>query len=257
MQSFLANRFERKYVLTETRARQVRAWLRTRVEPDEHLTAEHPRGYPVYSLYLDTRELTLYRTAAEGHKNRFKLRIRYYDDGRDSPIFCEIKRRADQVIRKQRAGVHRRALDALLSFRDLPDSALLNPARERRDLLDFQGLQRNLDARPTLIVGYNREAYLDVSTSNARLTFDRDLRALAYDPDRGLHTDLPLVNGHEDKVIFEIKYVNRWPRWLQELVHIFQLERQSVPKYGWSVESFGENRVRRDTRRPVFHSQGA
>lgn len=250
MRSFLRNRFERKYLLTEADALKVRRAILPRVSPDEHLRPGMDRGYPVYSLYMDSPDLALYRSAAVGHKNRFKLRIRYYDDRDTSPIFCEIKKRVDQTISKQRAGLHREALQRILAGHGIPDRLLLKPATERRDIEDFLRRQHELRALPTLLVGYNREAYLDESTGDARLTFDRDLRAAAFDPERGLHTDLPPVRSRAHHVIFEIKYVNRFPRWLQDLVHLFHLERVSVPKYGWSVEAFGEERVARHARRP-------
>ena len=42
------------------------------------------------------------RATLDGHRKRFKLRVRWYDDDPDAPAFCEIKRRTDKVIHKTR-----------------------------------------------------------------------------------------------------------------------------------------------------------
>lgn len=248
MRSFLSNRFERKYVLSESRARAIRQFIQPYVRPDENLRPHHTRGYPVHSLYLDSPDLMLYRSGKDGHKNRFKLRIRYYSDAPEAPIFCEIKRRVDQIIRKQRCKLRRQALEGILAGHPLAPEDTAAAGKAAKDLEDFLALRRDVASRPTLIVSYHREAWLDVATGDGRLTFDRDLSASRFDAAKGLVVDHPPVRGHEGKVILEMKYVNRLPAWMQGLVHTFGLNRQSVPKYGWSVESIGERRVARWAR---------
>jgi len=244
--SYLPNRFERKYVISEQKAAMIRSLIHNHVEPDEYLTPEWPNGYPVYSLYLDSPQLSLYDATARGMKNRFKLRIRYYDDSPDGPIFPEIKRRIDQVIRKKRVGIKRERITDLLSGA-LPDrSALLNSKQDFGALQEFCQLARSLNAIPTLIVGYNREAYIDSITGTCRVTFDRNIRARSFNEFEGLTTTLQPMRHQDPGVILEMKYVDRLPQWMQRIVHQFGLERQSVPKYGWSVESFGQVVVLRE-----------
>ena len=72
-------------------------------------------SYPVHSLYLDSPDLRLYQTTINGDKNRYKLRIRFYEDRPKAPVFFEIKRRTDNTISKQRGGVKREALDQVVS----------------------------------------------------------------------------------------------------------------------------------------------
>lgn len=243
--SYLPNRFERKYVVPESTADEIRALIRPHVRPDEFLTPDRPVGYPVYSLYLDSPRLGLYTATASGEKNRFKLRIRFYDESGDGPIFAEIKRRVDSVIMKQRAGVRRERLGDLLRGVVPPRHELLNATSEFAEADEFCRLTRALAAVPTLIVGYDREAYLDTRTGTGRVTFDRNLRARPFDPARGLTTDLPAARHQDPGVILEMKYVDRLPQWMQAVILRFGLQRQSVPKYGWSVESLGEVVVRR------------
>ena len=236
-------------MISEQKAAEIRALIRNHVTPDEYLTSKWPKGYPVYSLYMDSPQLSLYNATAQGMKNRFKLRIRYYDDSPEGPIFAEIKRRLDNVICKQRVGVRREKITELLRGVVPARSAMLNGRQDASALEEFCKLARSLGAIPTLIVGYDREAYLDSITGTCRVTFDRNLRARSFDEFEGLTTNLQPARHQDPGVILEMKYVDRLPQWMQAVILQFGLQRQSVPKYGWSVESFGEVIVKRQATR--------
>jgi hypothetical protein len=91
-------RYERKFVIPEPTALAVRRFVASYLVLDEHMAGEGPDGYRVCSLYLDTPDLALYRRTTEGIKNRYKLRIRFYDDARESPAFLEIKKRTTESL---------------------------------------------------------------------------------------------------------------------------------------------------------------
>ena len=40
-------------------------------------------------------------------------------------------------------------------------------------------------------------------------------------------------------MILELKFTNRFPRWMHDLVRTFELRRQSVPKYNTCVDAIG------------------
>jgi hypothetical protein len=255
--SYLPKRYERKYVVSEDKARDIRQFIACHVEPDEYLTPDMPRGYPVYSLYLDSPRLSLYEATAQGMMNRFKLRIRYYNDVPDTPIFFEVKRRLNQIVRKLRVGVKRQSMMRILAgvlpcASDLYKPHARTHAQDMYALNEFCRLRAQLRALGTLIVGYHREAYLD-PIGKSRVTFDRDLMAKQFDPQRGLVLDLDPVIPEDSGVIMELKYVDRLPLWMQSLIRQFRLERQSVPKYGWSVQSVGEPVVVTRTSRLLWN----
>jgi len=102
-----SNRWELKYVIDEETAGRVRKFVNSYLEPDENNDPRQPNGYPVRSLYLDSPNRKLYWQTIQGAKNRFKLRIRFYDDEPHSPAFLEIKRRVTTTILKKRAEVRR------------------------------------------------------------------------------------------------------------------------------------------------------
>src|ERR1041385_1486847 len=119
-----ASRFEQKYIISEDVALQVREFVRSYLELDENGVGKPNYSYPVHSLYLDSEELRFYWNTINGDKNRFKLRLRFYNDNPDTPIFFEIKRRMNNCILKQRGGVRRDAVKLLLDGQ-LPESGHL------------------------------------------------------------------------------------------------------------------------------------
>ena len=90
-----SNRFEFKYIVSEPCAAAVRDFVRSYLEPDPYADPEQGNSYQLSSLYLDTPDLSLYRQTVTGQKNRFKLRIRFYDDNPGSPTLLELKRRVN------------------------------------------------------------------------------------------------------------------------------------------------------------------
>src|SRR2546429_3760526 len=122
------NRFELKYVIDERTASGVRDFIRPYLVRDRFARAELGWTYPIYSVYLDSPGLRLFQGTVEGHANRFKLRARYYDERPESPVFLEIKRHANDVVFKKRAGIRRESVERLLGA--------AAPQPRRADLID-------------------------------------------------------------------------------------------------------------------------
>src|SRR5437879_7575498 len=108
-------RFELKYLIPEATALLVRDFVRSYLGMDEFSVGRPDYSYPVHSLYLDSDDLKFYWKTINGDKNRFKLRLRFYNDNIDTPVFFEIKRRMNNCILKQRGGVRRDAVGDLLN----------------------------------------------------------------------------------------------------------------------------------------------
>src|SRR5881394_1013813 len=135
-QELQLQRFELKYLVPESVALRVRDFVSGYLEIDEYGATLPNFSYPVHSLYLDSEDLHLFHTTINGDKNRFKLRLRFYDDRKEAPIFFEIKRRMNNIIVKQRGGVRRDAVSWLLAGQ-LPEPAFL-VSRDPRHLVVLQ-----------------------------------------------------------------------------------------------------------------------
>ena len=239
-------RFELKYIIEEPRAVAVADFLSSYLRPSEHNGNGPIRGHPVISLYLDSPDFFFFRQAYNGHKNRMKLRIRFYDDEWKRPAFLEVKRRVSEVICKDRAMITREGVRQILSagWPHQPfwaDCTHLIHGKRRQDVNeDFWMFANTARAYGSIFVSYYREIYESADDEELRVTFDRYIHGSQYDgsgrlqvPKRGWRPYLPpyLSPLPKDGVILELKFDNQAPRWMFDLVKIFNLRQVPVCKY--------------------------
>ena len=239
-------RFELKYVIKEGVALAVRDFVNGYLEIDEYGATLPNFSYGVHSLYLDSDDLRLYQNTINGDKNRHKLRLRFYDNRAEAPIFFEIKRRMNSIITKQRGAVRRDAVDWLLAGQ-LPEPSHL-VSRDPRQLVALQNFcerMQEICAKPKVHVAYLREAWISPRDNSVRLTLDREVKCQPEPVARlNTHVDDPvIVFGKE--VILELKFTDRFPDWFKELVRVFSLTQCAAAKYVEGVSRLGVNRVNR------------
>ena len=238
------SRFELKYLITEETALRVRDFLQAyihmgAIDLDEYSVGKPNLSYPVHSLYLDSQDLTTYWETINGNKNRFKLRIRYYDDAVGTPVFFEIKRRMDHCILKQRGGVRKEVVPLLLSGHH-PDPGFLLARAEKQHvaLQRFHYLMTQLRAEPKVHIAYMREAYVSADDS-FRVTIDRDVQA---EPNLEGIIKTRMTNptpSFVGVVILELKFTNRFPNWYRDLVRTINVMQCGAAKYVESVQGIG------------------
>ena len=211
-----------------------------------------PDGYRVCSLYLDTPHLGLYHQSRQGVKNRYKLRIRFYDEAMDSPAFLEIKKRTTETVHKLRAVVSKPAAARLLHGGRLgPEDLLSNDDASHRAITEFCKCCESLSAVGVAFINYLREAFVSLSAESVRVTFDRHIVGHRYLSGYGLEapeeSSPPVTRG----VVLELKYNGRAPRWMHDLVTSMSLQRQSFPKYLHCVDAL---RIDSHLARPLARS---
>lgn len=231
-------RYERKYVISEAAAGAVRQFVAPYLTPDQHMKPSDPRGYQVFSLYLDTPFLSMYRQTVEGVRSRYKLRIRFYDTLDDSLALFEIKSRSADSIRKQRAPVSKSAVVTFLRGLPVSSSELASTNDQSiRALAEFCERRDRLNAVPTAFVSYWREAYVSSQPDEVRVTMDRQLAAHDGRGAQSLQLPDEHVSAAPHKVVLELKNSGRTPAWMRDLVRSFNLQRVSFPKYIYSVDA--------------------
>lgn len=246
-----AQRFELKYIISEETALRVRDFIGSHLELDDYGAGRPHNSYPVHSLYLDSERMRLYWETINGNKNRYKLRLRFYHDDPEAPVFFEIKRRENDAILKQRAGVRREAVDWVLRGHLTPVGYLIsNDAKTIAAVQRFSELLKQVDAVPKAHVSYLREAWVHPDTNSVRVTMDREVRC-------GIETSARLV-AEMDKsvmvfgksVVLEVKFTGRFPKWFGEMTRVFGFKQCSAAKYVDGVtllddRQFNSNVVRR------------
>ena len=245
--SALANRLTRlefKYLIDETTARRVCRELELYCSLDAHganagqATHSPASSYRVRSIYLDTPTFAFHRAKERGDPERFKLRIRGYDERQ--VLYLEIKHRSADFVYKQRIGIDSRNLaEAGHEIGKLHQET----PQGRRVAEEFGRRVLSTAASPKLLVRYDRVAYVSDVDHNARVTFDRNVefqQTEQWDVEgrHGIWSDLQrhlIEEAPDPLVIMEIKTGVSVPRWLVDVVHRHGLRRTSVSKYSLGV----------------------
>ncbi|HYG22250.1 MAG TPA: polyphosphate polymerase domain-containing protein [Verrucomicrobiae bacterium] len=236
-----AQRFELKYLVPEEMVAGIRDFVRCYLELDDFSAGRANNSYDIHSVYLDSADLHTCQATRNGDKNRFKLRLRYYNDDPQTPVFFEIKQRVDNAILKQRCPVRREAVPLLMSGQ-LPDPEHLFSEEPRHlvALQRFQYLQYQLGAVPRMHNNYLREAWVPVSGNAVRVTFDRNIRIEPYFAYQAPVAMARPRRIYEDVVVLELKFTGRFPNWLRELADSFNLSRGTASKYCGGVDVLGD-----------------
>jgi hypothetical protein len=237
-------RWELKYIIPEDTALAVARFVSSYTVLDDYGVGKPHNSYPIHSLYLDSEALTIYWHTINGNKNRFKLRLRFYDNDPESPVFFEIKRRMNNAILKQRGGVRRKSVDYILAGH-LPQPEHLikqdNP-KEHVALQRFSQYLKEYKAVPKAHIHYLREAWVSRHDNSLRVTFDRNV-IISAEPTARLETDHvnPTCVFGKD-VVLEFKFTGRFPDFLRECCRIFGLTTTTAAKYADGIALAGERR---------------
>jgi hypothetical protein len=236
-------RFELKYLVDEAITPWVRDFVSSYLDLDDFGVGRPNLSYPVHSLYLDSDDLQTFQYSVNGSKNRFKLRLRYYDDNPKTPVFFEVKARVDNCILKQRCGVRREAVPLLLAGQLPQDEHLLSKEpRHLATLHRFNFLLHQLNARPKAHNSYLREAWVSRHDNSVRVTMDRNIRIEPCFVARATTAMFRPTRVFPESVVLELKFTTRFPNWFEELVRRFNLMQFAAAKYAEGVVLVGESR---------------
>ena len=236
-------RFELKYRVNAETALRIRDFVACYLVLDEYSAGRPNNSYANHSLYLDSDDLRIYWDVVNSNKNRYKLRIRYYDDDPAGPVFFEVKRRVNDAILKQRGPVRREAAPLLLAGY-LPEERHLfsNRPQYLAAVQSFCRLMLDNQAVPKTHIVYQREAWVSPADDSVRVTLDRQVRGAPH-----LTSELSTrmenyIEAFEPEVILELKFTGLFPNWFGELVRIFGVRQCGAAKYADSVALLGQNR---------------
>ena len=234
-------RWELKYVIPEETALAVREFVRSYLVLDEYGVGRPNLSYTIHNLYLDSDELAIYWGTINGDKNRYKLRIRFYEDSSKAPVFFEIKRRMNDAILKLRGGIKRPAVAAVLAGQlPAPDELVSGDGRQLVAIQRFIELMMRNRAAPTAHVYYEREAWISETDNSVRVTLDRNVQISPEFTARFTSQMDGAINVFSPLVILELKFTGRFPSWFNILVKVFNLRLSSASKYADGIVKKGE-----------------
>jgi len=150
------------------------------------------------------------------------------------PVFLEIKRRDNSLVRKSRARLSGPAFRELVSGGAPDVTQLAGPALSCYG--EFVTSVARLGAGPIVHVRYEREAWVGLYQQDIRVTIDRQLRSASAhmwpQPDE---SNLEWSEVEQRMLLLELKFDVAFPPWMRELVRRFELQRTSFSKYRNSV----------------------
>jgi hypothetical protein len=237
-------RFELKYLVSEPVALAIRDFVSSYLELDPNCQGKPDNSYLNHSYYLDSGDLHCFWSVINGNLNRFKLRLRFYDENPHGPVFFEIKRRANDAILKQRGPVHRWAVPLLLNgHQPEPEHLMSDHPKHLAGVRRFSELMLAHRAGMRTHVSYVREAWVSREDNSVRVTLDREVCICPrFTPEITTRQENPVMPWGP-KVILELKFTGRFPNWFGELTRVFGIRQCGVAKYAEGVDLLGESRL--------------
>lgn len=218
-------RYELKYILSASQADH----LLNRLQG--HMLLDRYGRTSIASLYYDTPDSRLVRNSLEKPKFKEKMRLRSYGIATpDSPVFLELKRKANDIVYKRRVQSTIPTVEAFLAG----SGTLGENSQISREITYFRDFYGSLI--PACLIIYDREAYYEPD-GDLRLTVDFNPR---YRVDRlnltsSMAGSLLLPAG---SAILEIKVQNALPLWLSHILTEEKIVKGSFSKYGtaWQLQ---------------------
>jgi len=216
---------ELKFLVSVPASDAIRAWARTRLQPDPNADGEQGDGYRISSLYFDTESFDVFHR--RGSYGRSKYRVRRYGSG--DVAFLERKLKTKGLLAKRRS---------ILRVSDLNWLHARVPV-ENPDAFWFHRRLLARSLRPICQIAYRRTARFALTDLGPiRLTLDDALHALpvrqlAFDDLTASTLILP------DQRVLELKFRGEMPVLFKELLQEFSLKPQTFSKYRHAAKTLG------------------
>ena len=223
-------RHEFKYLIRSEMCDDMAAFVSPFLELDKYSQSRPHDSYTVRSIYYDSPAFRCYYEKANGEKNRRKYRVRTYNDA--AATFLECKQRRGSTYTKPKTRLRDEDLVALAERRGM-DASTADPSGVLGQLLISMD---RWEYQPTALVVYDRVAYVYPGQQDMiRVTFDRNLRGRVFPTLEQIYDEGELVPLLYGWTVLEVKFNDIVPRFLNQLVTKFALQRQACSKYGVCV----------------------
>ncbi len=215
-------RHELKFQINTLQHQVLHKKLAVVLKPDPYMGSNG--SYTIRNLYFDDIQNTAYREKQAGAPTRKKYRIRIYNHS-DSLVKFERKTKINQYILKESTWISRRETEKIIAG----DIGFL--ANSKNQLLrEFYRESRCRLMRPTVIVEYDREAYV-YPVGNVRITFDTGLRT-GLGPTSFFDRDCCTISIVKcPQIILEIKYSKVLPQFICGLFPDAIQPQKAIGKY--------------------------
>ncbi len=231
-------RYEFKYHLNRFDANRLAFdLLKNNMVWDPFVENKEEKDYTVASLYFDSPAYKCYHEKISGLKNRYKLRLRIYDDflKDGQAVFLEIKRKTDMVILKDRVVLTFEKFNKIFKEGGLDFSSLIFSKRDQEVLEEFFYKKLAFSMSPAVFVKYKRKPLVGAFNDRFRITFDSEIKSAEGIGWLGKRDNL--LEVARGLTIMEVKFDNTLPRWFLKIIQKYELDRRPFSKYCSAVET--------------------
>jgi len=239
-------RYELKYFISEREMDAIRTMIAPFAQPDPYSEGCPEGKYTVRSVYYDTPDLRFYYEKEAGTAIRKKLRVRTYNRYcREAVGFFEIKRKYGVTIFKERVGM---PFDRALALLQEDPAHRLDPESTaglelslaaRATLERFFFLQEVLSLLPSVLIVYDREAYVGAENPRVRITFDCDVRSVIRPSIDEIFAEKGLRRLVDRRQILEIKFDGAMPAWVRPVTRLLSRSNRPISKYCNGIDLWG------------------
>ena len=215
-------RTEWKYICNDYDIDLLSAKIKALLKIDENAT---DNTYGIHSLYFDDYLNSSAFDNDAGASERYKWRIRYYNDNHNL-IKLEKKVKRNDLCYKNVCLLSEKQYQLIV------DGEIQELMYNSEDTLlqQFCGEYLYRYLQPKIIIDYQRTAYVE-PISNIRVTFDRNICA-SLDLDRFMDGDYLKYPVQERNVhVLEVKFDDVFPEYMEKIIHSAGLNRNTFSKY--------------------------
>jgi len=225
-------RNELKFVITPHEYQIIKNRLDKTMDHDLNTDTGH--DYSVRSLYFDDHNLKAFFDKLNGKRDRFKYRIRVYDEDFRF-IRLEAKIKADAYVAKEQLRINQQMYRTLIngdyfSHMSSEDVRKINKLNHLPPHLELFINNRVNIYKPVIIIDYEREAYT-YEFGDVRITFDKNLR---YGINSKDIMEKDMVFRHyfdHQEMVLEVKFNTFLPDFIRNLIQIERYNKTSFSKY--------------------------
>jgi hypothetical protein len=237
----MKNRLEYKYLVPLQYMDELRKHLLHYLDYDSYASVRPTKEYTVRSIYFDSFDYKCYYEKLDGIHTRKKFRVRGYNNEEDhSKIFFEIKYKYDNFISKDRAGIEYKNKDIALTD---PLAEQYFPEIYKPDIRNFLYHYNLRRLEPKVLIVYDREPFECKFGSQLRITFDKKVRSKIVSGFSNLFDNDDLVESFKKEFVFEVKFFQVLPQWIDRVLNKFDLTRIAVSKYTSSIDNHNVSKV--------------
>ncbi|MCP4546236.1 MAG: polyphosphate polymerase domain-containing protein [bacterium] len=233
------HRYELKYYLPKTDKETIRNLIAPWVVHDRHSEIMSDKCYTVRSIYFDTDDLLYYFEKMDSVNVRKKLRVRTYNLSENkAPAFLEIKRKVGRRGFKERVMLPLELVDPALNGKHSSEVLGDRPFVDRKVLDRFKFNMKVKYLQPVVLVTYEREAFIGIENDRIRVTFDQNIRSLANPNLNQVFEEQELRQFEDENFVLEMKFDNRMPRWMAQVIRMLNLRSESYSKYCHAIDAW-------------------